>query len=95
MTTAPQLFHAACNEALRSSALRDAPVQKILNRLDIDVVLEMQHALAQHFIILLRNAAEGVDVLRRGPSIGERIERMEKMRTVSQLAQLTHRREGT
>ena len=92
MTTAPQLFHAACGEALRSSALHDVPVDKILNRLDIDVVLEMQHALAQHFIVLLRNAAEGVDVTRRVPSIGVRMERMENMRTISQLAQ---RREGT
>jgi hypothetical protein len=35
-------------------------------------------ALAQHFVVLIRNAAEGVDVNRPAPTIGEQIARRGK-----------------
>jgi hypothetical protein len=57
-------------------------VHKILNRLDIDVVMEMRHALAQHFVVLLRAAAADVDVDRPGLKISERVERINNMRTI-------------
>ena len=55
MPTAEQIFSAACAQALED--LRDLPVEKTLNRLDIDVVMELQRALGQQFVLLLRHAA--------------------------------------
>ena len=83
MTTARQLFKSACDEAVASQELRGVSVEKILNRLDIEMVLMMRRALAQQFVLLMRDAAEGIDVNRPGPTFGERIRRMENMRTVS------------
>ena len=42
----------------------------------------MRRTLAQQFVLLMRDAAEGSDVNRPGPTIGERMQRMENMRTV-------------
>jgi hypothetical protein len=84
MTTAAQIFKAACSQALSDKELRSMPVEKILNRTDIDVVLEMQRALAQQFILLMRHAAEDVDPDRPGLKIGERIERMSQMRDITE-----------
>jgi hypothetical protein len=82
MTTAAQMFKAACDQALRDKELQDMSVEKVLNRLDIDVILEMQRALAQQFVLLMRHAAEGIDVNRPGLTTRERIERAERMRTI-------------
>jgi len=59
------------------------PVTRVLNGLDVYAVEEITRALPQHFAVLLRNAAEGIDVNRRGPSIGERMARLEGMRDVT------------
>jgi hypothetical protein len=82
MTTAAQIFKAACDQARWGKELADVPVEKILNRLDDEVILEMQRALAQQFVLLMRHAAEGIDVNRPGLTIRERIERAERMRTI-------------
>jgi hypothetical protein len=82
MPTAKQIFNAACNEALKD--MRDVPVHKILNRLDIGEVLAMQRALAQQFVLLMRNAAEEVDPDRPGLKISERIARADQMRTITE-----------
>jgi hypothetical protein len=52
------------------------PVEKVLNRVDFSAQMEIQHALAQHFIVLIRNAAEGVDVNRPRPKMYERLAKM-------------------
>ena len=80
--TAQQLFRAACREALDSKVLRGMPVEKVLNRLDFSAEMEIQHALAQQFIVLIRNAAEGVNVNRPLPTIAEQIAQLAKMRDV-------------
>src|SRR5436309_2268642 len=72
--TAKQQFNAACDEALKT--LRDMPVDKVLNRLDIYELREMKRALAQQFTVLIRNAAEGVDVNRPRPKLRERLAKM-------------------
>lgn len=83
MTTARQIFKATCDEAIRGKELRGVSVERVLNRLDIDAVLTMQHALAQQFILLMRDAAADVDVNRPAPTIGERMQRLASMRTIS------------
>jgi hypothetical protein len=83
MTTAAQIFKAACSQALEDKELRNVSVEKILNRLDIDVVLEMQRALAQQFILLMRHAPEQVDPTKPRLPMRERIARMEQMRDVT------------
>ena len=52
------------------------PVEKVLNRVDFSAQMEIQHALAQHFIVLIRNAAEGADVNRPRPNMYERLAKM-------------------
>jgi hypothetical protein len=78
--TPQQLFKAACNEAM--SKLRDEPVTKVLNRLPIEELLEMQHALAQHFHALYMQVRDTVDAQRPGPSIGEQGRRLSSMRII-------------
>jgi hypothetical protein len=82
MPTAAQIFRSACTQALEDKELRSMPMEKILNRLDIDVVMEMQRALAQQFVLLMRHAAEEVDTNRPALKIRERIARMDQMRTI-------------
>jgi hypothetical protein len=79
--TPQQLFKAACSEAM--SSLRNEPVTKVLNRLEYDELMQIQHALAQHFCVLYRQVRDSVDVDRPGVSIGERLERLAGMRTVN------------
>ena len=83
MTTALQLFKAACNEACSSKELRGVPVQEILNRLGIDTGQMMRRALAQQFILLMRDAAEGVDVNRPATPLRDLIRSLEA-RTIEQ-----------
>jgi hypothetical protein len=67
MITVRQLFSAACDKALRE--MPEVPVGKILNRLDYDIVREMEHILAEQFRLMLHNAAAGVDVTRPVPRL--------------------------
>jgi hypothetical protein len=83
MTTALQLFKAACDEATMKLRRELPSVEKVLNRLDFAQVQEMQHALAQQFVVLLRNAADGVDVSKPIPSMRERIQRIDQARDVT------------
>jgi hypothetical protein len=58
------------------------PVTKVLNRLPIEELLEMQHALAQHFHALYMQVRDTVDAQRPGPSIGEQGRRLSSMRII-------------
>lgn len=85
--TAKQLFHAACNEAvakLNRLAGRDGmSVEKVLNRLSIDQVLGIQHDLAEHFVVAIRNAADGVDVNMPATRLRDLIAREESARDIT------------
>ena len=80
--TTRQLFNAACHDALL--LLHDLPVEKVLNRIGVHKRREMTTALARHFAVMFRNAAEGVDVRNPVEVTAAKIERMNRMRGVTQ-----------
>ena len=87
--TTRQLFNAACDDALR--LLHDLPVEKVLNRIDVDTETEMPTALARHFAVIFRDAVvEGVDVRNPVEVTAAKIERMNRMRDGHSRRALSH-----
>lgn len=80
MTSVQKLFEDAADEAC--TLLQDEPVEKIINRLDWYELTQLADALAQHFVVLLREAAAGVDISGPALSPGELAERVRKARTL-------------
>jgi hypothetical protein len=75
--TTKQLFAAAADEADRILRREMPSIEKVLNRLDVYTLLEMQHALAQQFVVMLRHAAESRSQLHAFPLLHATLKRVE------------------
>jgi hypothetical protein len=75
-----QLFKSACDRA--TSKLQDVPVTKLLNRMEVAETNQIEEALAQQFVLLVRDALARNDPHRKSISWRERERRQATMKTI-------------